>query len=371
MLVHHDSRDYPVAASEAARNARDKFESIINKGRASMQETLERIDREVPDDFLVPYKRMSFGADKGRIVLDHPVPGGGMHSAPLHPHALTQAAARADVPKLYVDRLMEKGDRYQELLAYNLNELLANDGGKSLVRYVDGEARGVLSDKYKRMSSSQLIQALLQSAGNFGAIPIEGIYLETRTAMKVVLPYVFEPVPHEVLLYGISWGNSEFGDGAYWIRSFLTRLWCTNMATLDEELRKVHLGKRLGDDVAWSEQTYQLDQQTLVSMTSDVVGKVLAPDRVKMVLEGITKAHEEKVDARQVSAFLKKHLSKDEVDQAKEIFSSADVEQVPPGQNRWRLSNAISFLAGTLEDAGRRLELQEVAGMALKEQIAA
>lgn len=372
MLYHHSSKDYPVAASEAAKAARERFEGLINKGKASMQGTLERIDAEVPDDFLVPYKKMSFGARDGRIILDHPVPKGDeIHSAALHPHALAQAAARADIPKTFVDRLIAKGPETQELLAYNLNELLARDPGKSLVRYVGNEARGVLSDKYRRMDSRQLIGALLKSAGDFGAIPVEGVYLETRTVMKVVLPYVFEPVPNEVLIYGLAWGNSEYGDGAYWIRSFLTRLWCTNFATLEEELRKVHLGKRLDDDVVWSDQTYQLDQATLVSMTGDVVQKVLAPDRVKMVLDGIAKANEEKVDARQVSAFLKKYLSKDEIDQAKEIFTSADVEQVPAGQTRWRLSNAISFLAGTLDDARRRLELQEVAGAALKEQIAA
>ena len=370
MMTHHSPRDYNEAASEAAVGARAKFEALIEKGRQSLDTTIERINNEVPEDRIVPYRKMSFGIDAGRIILEHPDADGSLHSAPLHKHALDQAGQKSGIPKTYIDRLMAKGPRHQELLAYNFNELFADEGGKGLVRYVDGETRGLLSDKYKRMNSRQLIDALLKGAGNYGAIPIEGVHLGTRTAMKVVLPYVFEPVPNEVMIYGLAWGNSEFGDGAYWMRSFVNRLWCTNTATLEEELRKVHLGKRLGEDVAWSEQTYQLDQATLVSMTSDIVEKVFHPDRVKLTMNTIVEANEAKVNPQQIGAFMKKHLSKDEVELAKEVFTSADVENVPAGQTRWRLSNAISYLAGTLDDARRRLELQEVAGLALKAEAA-
>lgn len=371
MMLHHQATDYDQAASAAATFARTKFDAIIAKGYESLQATLERIDAEVPQDKLVPYQKMSFGVNEGRVILDHPDVDGGHVSRPLHRHALKQVAARAEVPKLFAERLLEGSERNQELLAYNLNELLSQDTDRALVRYVNDEARGVLSDKYKRMNSNQLIHALLESAGEYGAIPIEGTYLETRTCCKVVLPYIFEPVPNEVMIYGLAWGNSEFGDGAYWVRSFVHRLWCTNMATLEEELRKVHLGKRLGEDVNWSDATHQLDSATLVSMTKDIVGKVLHPDRVKATMGMIAKANEEKVDPRQIAAFFKKHLRTDEGKQATEIFTSADVENLPPGQTTWRLSNALSFLAGNAPDAGRRLELQEIAGLALKESAAA
>lgn len=368
MLYHHDSRDYPVAASEAATAARTKFEGLIAKGRASLQTTLERVDAEVPEDYLVPMNRVGFFADQKRIIFDHPLPKtDDTRAEVLHRHALDQVAARAGIPKVYVDRLVNSDDaKRRDLLAYNLTQLFDGDDTKALVRHAGGEIRGVLSDRYKRMDSRQLVQSLLKTAGHYGALPVEGVHLGTRISMKAVLPMVFEPVPNEVLIYGVAWGNSEYGDGAYWLRSFINRLWCTNFATLEEEMRKVHLGKRLQDDVAWSEQTYQLDQATLASMTEDIIGKVFHPDQVKKTMAAITDASTEKIDAKDIRAFLKARLTKSEVAKTEELFASADVEHMPAGQNRWRLSNAISYLAGSLEDAGRRLALEEVAGEALK-----
>lgn len=39
-----------------------------------------------------------------------------------------------------------------------------------------------------------------------------------------------------------------------------------------------------------------------------------------------------------------------------------DETHVPRGQNKWRLSNAVSWVAGQTADENRRLELQTVAG---------
>jgi len=39
-----------------------------------------------------------------------------------------------------------------------------------------------------------------------------------------------------------------------------------------------------------------------------------------------------------------------------------DVELLPAGNTSWRLSNAVSWLAGQVEDGERRLELEKVAG---------
>ncbi|HMH12634.1 MAG TPA: hypothetical protein VK578_05960 [Edaphobacter sp.] len=44
------------------------------------------------------------------------------------------------------------------------------------------------------------------------------------------MPEVYEPVPGEMVAYGLSLENSDFGNGALSIRAYLLRIWCTNLA---------------------------------------------------------------------------------------------------------------------------------------------
>ena len=65
--------------------------------------------------------------------------------------------------------------------------------------------------------------------------------------------------------------NSDFGNGALSVRAYLLRIWCTNLAITQEEMRQVHLGKRLDESMIYSERTYELDAQATVSALKDVI----------------------------------------------------------------------------------------------------
>ena len=100
--------------------------------------------------------------------------------------------------------------------------------------------------------------------------PYEGYVTDTKIAIQAIMPEVYEPVPGEVVAYGLSLENSDFGNGALSVRAYLLRIWCTNLAITQEEMRQVHLGKRLD-----SERTYELDAQTTVSALKDVIQRQL------------------------------------------------------------------------------------------------
>jgi hypothetical protein len=68
----------------------------------------------------------------------------------------------------------------------------------------------------------------------------------------------------------------------------------------------------------------------------------------------------------QIDGWIKKNLGKDEGKLAATKFASADVEMLPPGQTKWRWSNALSWLANETQDERRKLELQDFAGSVLK-----
>lgn len=360
-LYHHDSRDYQTAASEAAAFARTKLEKLIETGRTRAGAVIEQIMSQQPQDHIV----------RGRALKFTPVGNGveiGVESQrPVHDHALQQLCSRAGLPIAYARTLQEAGPWGTDLLARNLGDLYGHqaEGKRYLTRSVGGEVRGFLSDRYRRLDSRPIVESLARTCAEIGALPVEGYALETKVAMKAVLPHVFEPVPNEVMAFGIYWENSDFGDGAHSCRIFMLRLWCTNYAISDTALRQIHLGKRLDDSFQFSQRTYELDTQVAASAVSDLVSGLLGPAKVEEACAAIKEAHETKVSANQVESFLKKRLTKGDAKAVTEAFNSADVEAMPAGQNRWRLSNALSWVAGQTEDERKRLDLMKLAGEAM------
>jgi hypothetical protein len=82
-------------------------------------------------------------------------------------------------------------------------------------------------------------------------------------------------------------------------------------------------------------------------------------------MESIRHANEQAVDAPSARDMLRKALLKSESDAVIEAYNSPDTYNLPAGNTTWRLSNAISWIAGSTEDAERKLELMKIAGEVL------
>ena len=374
-MFHHDSRSYVVASGEAAKFGREKFEKIVEAGRASAEAVVHQVQSQVPLDRLVKASALSikpFGSDGYALQIPGELP------VRLHNHALGQIADKTGVPHRYLQWLTDqgrdkKGNRQsewgRELATENINRLLFHaNGHRNLIRQVTAEngpeIRGVLSDSFRRLDSRPLLDAFIGACQRIGAVPVEGFALDTKVRMRAVLPYVFEPVPNEPMLFGIQWGNSDFGAGGHTLGLFNTRVTCTNLATMDEVLRQIHLGRKLtDDDMVYSEQTLSLDLKTNVSALGDVVENYLSPDRVNGYMESIRQAVAEKVDERDVTRILKAKLGKDEMSKVLDHYAGNDVINLPPGNNTYRLSNAVSWFAQDRNvSRNRQLELQRIAG---------
>ena len=79
----------------------------------------------------------------------------------------------------------------------------------------------------------------------------------------------------------------------------------------------------------------------------------------------IRSANDRPVDASQARDMLRKALQKHEADSVVEAYNSADTVNMPAGNSMWRLSNAISRVAGKTGDTERKLEISKVAGQVL------
>jgi hypothetical protein len=371
MLFHHDNRDYQQAASDAATRARALLEGKIEKGRARANNVISMVETEVPQDYIVPANRMRFEADENDLLLEFNDQNNEEVLSGLHNNAYQQACTLMGLPRRWADKKLAGEPWERKQLVDNFNLEMQHREARQLVRIVDGETRALLSNKYRRIDSRPAINAFAEVCQEFDAVPIEGYYMQTKLALKAVLPMVFEPVDNEVLSIGVCMQTSDYGDGAYVVAMFMLRLWCTNYAIATDLMRQRHLGKRLDDNMEYSAETYRLDTEATVSATRDMVREALKAESVNGLLDGIRKAHEEEVSATSVKAFLKKYLNtNEEREEVVRAFNSPDVQNLPPGQNKLRLSNAISWIAGQ-KDERRRLEMQQVAGLLIQEKEAA
>jgi hypothetical protein len=363
VLYHYDKRDYQEAASDAADRARTKLEALIKRGQTRATDVINKVMSEVPVDQVAKGTALKFfdahddGYPVGVLVGDD----GYM----LHSHSLNQATERAGIPRTYAKRLLAGEEWRRELLVHNLQESYSHYDGRVLVRSVDSEVRGFLSDRFRRLDSRPIIEAFAGACKTVGAVPVEGHYMQTKIALKALIPTVYEPVDNEVTAIGLVLQNSDYGHGALSLRVFMLRLWCTNYAIADESLRQVHLGKRLGDEIQFSEKTYQLDTATMVSAVSDIVSSALSHESRSRVLNAIKVAHEQEISPLEIKSFLKKHFAGEDQRMITETFNSPDVVNLPPGQNRLRLSNAISWIAGKQDNEVKMLDMQQTAGKLL------
>jgi hypothetical protein len=127
-------------------------------------------------------------------------------------------------------------------------------------------------------------------------------------------------------------------------------------------MRQVHLGGKLAEDTIFSQRTYELDTATSVSALRDMVrGHLGEAGREKMTAKIRAAADEAYTAARLGNAArtAPKAVQKAIVD----AYKSQDVINLPPGENAWRASNAVSWIARHTEDAELRLDLERMAGV--------
>lgn len=365
--------------------AKERLEGIIQSNLGSTAAVVERVMSEVPRDVVVPSSKLQY-----EVLGVSPVTPTGRHAVPversvalqlhderltLHPHALQQVGEKAGIPRPYVERLLAGAPWQTEILEHALNSTFRNLPDRNLVRAVGSQARAVLSDKYKRLDSRQIIDTFVGEVQRGGAQPYSAHSNDVRVSIKAIVPVVhtvaLQKGGADFLAFGIEASNSDYGAGAFSIRSFFLRLVCLNGMTAEDAMRQVHLGRRLDDNVLFSERTYKLDTDATVSAMRDVVRGQLGVGRIDALVDRIRQADGEEVDWARMKGRLTQVLGKDELRRVDESFRGEDVVNLPPGNTAWRAANAISWLANGKDMASdRRLELEKLSGAVLTGKVA-
>jgi len=358
MLTHHDARPYAEAASEAANQMRAKLDKMITVGRTKGKSLIDYIDRQMLTDRIVKGSVLRFEEDDDDLMIRYP----SKDTEIVHRHALGQIANLSHVPMQFINHLQDQ-PYGMDLLTHNLNTIFEYDTEKHLTRSEGGVLKGLLSSKYKRIDPKPMFQMLVQACDNVGAVPYDAKALDVKFNIRLILPRMFEPLKDEVIGFGIDYTSSQFGAGAETVSVFILRMWCTNLATIESPLRRVHIGTRLDEDMEWSKELMDSESKTLALHVRDSVHSLLGPGHVEKVCEGIRAADQERISGKEAFAFLKKNLPKGEAEVVMEQFATeSDVEILPKNSSNWRLSNAISWFANTVENEERALDLNSLAG---------
>jgi hypothetical protein len=364
---------YLESNSTAAVVARNRFEARVERGRASGAAIVQKIMDEVPVDMIAKGQVLKFDGDIDDRPPNSPPGillgvGDDVGVMTTHRWALQQICSRADLPWRYAQKLTERerAGWGTPLVAHNLNEIYQRSASKYLLRTQGSQLRGFLSDRYKRLDSRPLVEAFASTCKEMGAVPIDGYGTDTKVGLTAVLPKIYEPVPNEPISFGAHWENSDYGNGRHMVHGFIDRAWCANGLIMSVGFAQVHLGKRIEESIVLSERTHQLDTMATASAVVDVVRNTLSEDMIQTFCQRVKEAHEQEIDPAKAVSLLAKQINKGEAKLVTDTFNSPDVEMLPPGNTAWRLSNAISWVAGNeISDAERKMELMKIAGAVL------
>ena len=356
----------------------NKVQSMIDGKAMGVQATMERLVNEgkIAQDYIAPLG-VNLRAKQHDPVITFNGEHGLMMNMPdgqfsLHANAVGQLADRMGVPQRYL-RTLAGGEEWQVLLAAQiLNEHSGwTQRSRVLVRTVGKQVRGVLSDSYRRLNSVEILTAFVEEASNQGAVISDAYMNDTKVWAETILPQpIVVPTKNNgdvVIFAGARFSTSDYGDGAVDMRAFLLNGACLNGMVRESVMRQMHLGAKLPDSLALSQQTYELDTQTTVSAVRDLTRGLFLPENIKEKAYEIQGASEMEVDLEKEVKKLTSNgsLLKAEGREVEKLLMKNDPNDgVQGGSTLWKLTQAITAHARTLTPERSR-ELHEISGALL------
>jgi len=330
-------------AAEIQRQADTKRDFIAPAGKLSMEMTSEHH----------PVLAMANGAVTRFGIKDT------MHE---------QLAARLEIPRNYYDRMRTE---QPQLLQTNVNTWLAKSPNKYMVRTLDGDARALLSDKYRPLDNIDLAEAVLPKLIELG-VNIESCEItERRLYLKAVTTRITAEVKKgDVVQAGLCISNSEIGGGAIKVEPLIYRLICLNGAIVNDlAMRKTHVGKRNSLEFDNAEQYYRdetrlADDRAFWLKVQDVVAAMLDQVQFNGIVERWQVATAQKITADPVEV----------VERTAKRFGLFDAERssvlthlIQGGDlSAYGLLNAITRSAQDVESYDRSTDLERIGSQVLE-----
>jgi len=357
---------------------RDKIRQRINHGSNNAMAAIQRLvdEGKVAQDYIAPIgvehrqkgetPIMVFDAHEMEDRLLMHIPTGRYTISKL---ALTQLAAKMNIPSGYLWNLSQGDEEHKALVAKTLNDhLLWTPKERALIRTVGTEVRGILSDHYRRLNSQTILQAFIEMIVQMGATIADGFMDDSKLWVEALIP---EPVDIPTskngivsIAFGARISSSDYGEGALDLRAFFMQGACLNGMVTNSVMNQIHLGARLPENLYLSEETYRKDTDTQASAIQDIAKGLLSREAIMEKIDQIQKAASIEINpADELRQMLKAaRLTKADVNGIETLMMKNSPEDGLQGESTlWKLSQGITAMAREAEPRRAR-EMQEIAG---------
>lgn len=199
-----------------------------------------------------------------------------------------------------------------DLLVTNINTWLEHEPEKKrLLRFLNGELRAMLSDRYKIIDHdviwSQAQEALIKLARgtklklDFQRADLTDDHLYVKITSPDLVDEVFPKKEGkksgDAINGGIIIKNSETGHGRFDAIPFLMILRCKNGLIGEEHFSRTHLGRQLEEGIIkWSDDTREKELEATMLQFRDVITQTFSPEVFAKIVESFNKEAGEQVD---------------------------------------------------------------------------
>jgi hypothetical protein len=354
---------------------RQKIRNRISIGAATGQAAIERLIAEgkIAADFIAPIGVNQKTRGELPVVtfdsngtLKMNIPTGQYNIAEM---AMYQLGSRFGIPTGYLLNLSKVDDNHRMLAARILNDHTGwTEKSRALIRTVGSDVRGVMSDSYRRLDSQQIVKGFIENVYSNGAVIADGHMDNSKLWIESLIP---EPINIPTMknglvsiAFGVALRNSDYGDGALELRSFLMQGVCLNGMVRESVMREIHLGKKLPDDLALSEEAYRSDSETQRLIVRDLTNQLLGRDTIERRIAEIQRAGEYDINPEnELRNMLKAgKINQGEMKGIEQLFMRSAVDDGMAGESTlWKLTQGITAFARESENRRGR-ELQAIAG---------
>lgn len=328
------------------------------------------------DDYVAPTKSLQFindGAYVGNGVrLMLPETETKHSSFTMHPNAIRQIGERFGVPAGFLANMIGGADWQRELSVRIMDDFAHNiERERVLLRTVDGQLRGFLSDRYRRLNSMEIFVSFLTAARDSKSVLVDAYAGETRGFLEVINPEIVEfDTPQNgrnYAVFGARIRNSDFGDGALSVSTFMMNVRCLNGLVGENQLNERHLGGRIPDNIIISDDTMRKETAAKAGIVRDVMSTIYHPDNVRKMIGKIENASARTVDIpEQIKLLPKLGLTVGESENVGKLMMENDPANGLEGSpTLWKLVNGLTAVARDAKPERKR-ELEEIAGSMLK-----
>ncbi len=272
----------------------------------TLQELAAELERQqlAKKDLIVSTGVLSMDSrDDGGIALN--VMGGQMiQHYDVGEIAHRQIGQFLKIPATYYDRMRRE---YPQLLTLNANGWFAKmPQAKRMLRTLDGTARALLSDRYRRIDNFEVASAVLPIISRMEGASVESCELtDSRMYLKVVNPRVTAEIKKgDIVQAGVLISNSEVGMGSVTVSPLIYRLVCSNgMIAEDGKLRKYHVGRAnesREDFSIYRNETIEADDKAFLMKLEDSVKAAVDQARFAAIVDKLRESTEATFQPQQV-----------------------------------------------------------------------